>query len=1122
MNKSIIENGSNLVTVNEGGNTMATAMKSKKEEIIYQEDNYKIIQGKYGFSLKKKNLRNRWENASGITFSNMPIDVVVSGMAKGILGMSLAGIRVSSDIDIEKVKVKSAEIMGKIEPKYKPSKEEKVREDEINRQKTLEYILDTNAEVNKLHIAVATHPTNVNGVSGAIKLSKNKIGAVIYVKWSGDSASFSELMKSSNMMDIVKSYDFNITSAQKTQKGEFLFSSIKDYKDENDIDPNYVKDRWKAIGELIPKIAKIMDEKPIATKTTSPFSHLLSLEWAQNHFSNYEVAQQNNYTFIISKGSAFNISAKVYDDKGDADITISMQYLEDVDNLTKSKLSVIPKVIDAYKLTFNEDMNIFTGNIIAYQFNQMTSDSSAENAMRRLKSDLDAINTLIAKCIKDDNKIINQNEVNTFKGECDSIMGIEGKEVGKDGVQYDNIPTGVTDTTMKAKFTSKRVMCTIQVSNDSAEKQLKSNSEAFSKIGFNLNGTKLTISQSISVTYEIVKLYKAKFERALTLISKCLDQSKIKAKEITDKEFKSSIEVIEGNYWILTLKVDSVTNSDSGKDGKVIRDYIVKDKQDKVVASSNMLLNVSYDKVIAKRHDIQQLLDMDTPFYGVIGKFIERGLDNLLTNAVKDANQYIKAQEKKAQKKTKNEEANKLNDTITRLCNEKNAGAIFNSDHELCIVFPLNNLGRDALNKNRDTVLDTAKTYKTLAPSNPIKAQFDTLFQLATFKGNAENNLDRQIEVVKKGIAFLKNKQVKEEAIKKFVFEDKLVINMTLGVDEISAEIKLTDTNKEIAWDARGKDYPANTIYAKGKTRKEIVDNYKEQFTRHNLSGHMALGEITDGRPKEYKIIPYQHEPDIMQKVKGWLSPQQRQQEKLKAGMDNEKALLDMYNNKEKIVQTPKEATEIPKAETIPKFAMVSDDSMREQLFHLQDVAKKLHNIVDADPEINLFFLEEPKEFKKYKLPTVALGLVCYNMDYTKQDLKSNKVFKKFKTAKGTVGLGNWFTTTDPDGKPCKMALFLDKSWEKASDENRRKVDKLYRTIRLMESIGESIIVNGHKMLLESTNDKFTILSVGDLEFTIPTECIHINETTQVDDVAVDIKDDLLKKTKKRLKLKKK
>ena len=218
--------------------------------------------------------------------------------------------------------------------------------------------------------------------------------------------------------------------------------------------------------------------------------------------------------------------------------------------------------------------------------------------------------------------------------------------------------------------------------------------------------------------------------------------------------------------------------------------------------------------------------------------------------------------------------------------------------------------------------------------------------------------------------------------------------------------------------------------------------------------------------------------------------------------------------------------TPAPKAETIAKLSMVRDEDQKEQLKRLQVIAKKFANDLDADENINLIFLEEPSEFRKYKLPTVALGLICYDMNRDANDLKTDPVFKRFKAVKGTSLVGKWFKTEDSNGKPCRMVLFVDREFEKASPENGKLIRKLDKRVKMMESVGQYIQVCGKQMLLEAYDLETATFNYEGNTFTLKDKDMFLYETSQCDAICVDTKkEDMIEKAinkKRKLKVRKK
>lgn len=178
-------------------------------------------------------------------------------------------------------------------------------------------------------------------------------------------------------------------------------------------------------------------------------------------------------------------------------------------------------------------------------------------------------------------------------------------------------------------------------------------------------------------------------------------------------------------------------------------------------------------------------------------------------------------------------------------------------------------------------------------------------------------------------------------------------------------------------------------------------------------------------------------------------------------------------------------AQDTPKAEVKPKVGKVTDPDQKDQLERLALIAKLLSNQVDSDDNYTTVFLEEPKEFKKYKLPTVALALVCFDMSKSDAELKQSTLFKKFKAARGTSLVGKWFTS-DLNGRPCKMCIFIDKQYEIQSPETKKEVKKLDRRIKLMESIGDEIKVSGESFLLESVGNSYARVNKNGVTNVIP------------------------------------
>ena len=114
------------------------------------------------------------------------------------------------------------------------------------------------------------------------------------------------------------------------------------------------------------------------------------------------------------------------------------------------------------------------------------------------------------------------------------------------------------------------------------------------------------------------------------------------------------------------------------------------------------------------------------------------------------------------------------------------------------------------------------------------------------------------------------------------------------------------------------------------------------------------------------------------------------------------------------------------------KKSKVKDPEHVAQLERMKAYIKKIADVVDADNDFALRFLEEPKEFQKYKLPTVGVGLFYYG-DKSIAELEQNPLYKKVYRGRGLSILRKFFKTTDLNGEPCLLVLFVDNDYAKQS-----------------------------------------------------------------------------------------
>ena len=112
------------------------------------------------------------------------------------------------------------------------------------------------------------------------------------------------------------------------------------------------------------------------------------------------------------------------------------------------------------------------------------------------------------------------------------------------------------------------------------------------------------------------------------------------------------------------------------------------------------------------------------------------------------------------------------------------------------------------------------------------------------------------------------------------------------------------------------------------------------------------------------------------------------------------------------------------KAEVKPKMDKVTSEQ-KEQLTRIYNYAKKQLDLVNANPEINFIYLEEPKELEFHKLPSVGLMLYTYDMSKSSSELMKDPVVDKFNKSKSLKKYKLWHKTT-LDGKPIQGVIFID------------------------------------------------------------------------------------------------
>lgn len=177
-----------------------------------------------------------------------------------------------------------------------------------------------------------------------------------------------------------------------------------------------------------------------------------------------------------------------------------------------------------------------------------------------------------------------------------------------------------------------------------------------------------------------------------------------------------------------------------------------------------------------------------------------------------------------------------------------------------------------------------------------------------------------------------------------------------------------------------------------------------------------------------------------------------------------------------KEVAPPKNEVEPPNREVERgyKAGKVKDPEHKAQLDRMKSYIKKIADVVDADNDFALRFLEEPKEFQKYKLPTVGVGLFYYG-DKTPAELEQNALYKKVYRGRGLSILRKFFKTTDLNGEKCLLVLFVDGQYAK---ESKAKLIK-----ECLET-GNKVKINGRFYTVKSIHEnKFAIETIAGLMY---------------------------------------
>ena len=267
-----------------------------------------------------------------------------------------------------------------------------------------------------------------------------------------------------------------------------------------------------------------------------------------------------------------------------------------------------------------------------------------------------------------------------------------------------------------------------------------------------------------------------------------------------------------------------------------------------------------------------------------------------------------------------------------------------------------------------------------------------------------------------------------------------------------------------------------------GPDRDDLISQFIKHLNGQGIkanSGSFILNNVTDKRIK--KSVPYANDPTILPNAQDVKVPNTGVEDMGKVTPKAPASSSPVVNDIEPTDNgiDPKRKTEINY-----KTSAVKDPDHKAQLDRMKAYVKKIADVVDADNDFTLRFLEEPKEFTKYKLPTVGVGLFYYG-DKSIAELEQSPLYKKVYRGRGLSILRKFFKTTDQNGEKCLLVLFVDAQYAK---QTKAKLIK--------ESFEQNtkISINGKQYTIKAIyEDKFAIETiVGAMYIDMDSELIDL------------------------------
>lgn len=1099
-----------------------TKTKKVVTNVIREDDNYRLIEKNGAFTIQT-NTDGKWKifKESDMSFSRLPVEKAKVYYAKLMQFGSITSFKAQMAAK-EDVKNEIDRLFPEIEPKQ--DLREKLLQDATGTKPTLSpndvYVVDT---------------IDSSNVHSSVKLSNSILGGVVSVIWQKSDEEFSNFCRATDIFAILRKDGFEMKTARKVGD-KFLFSKMIHYKDINQLTINDVIQLQKESSKVAVKVNEILmeynrgnynDTTVADVGSARDLTSIIKLETLTSELRGYSnIVQTNTGYLIVKENNHLSLQCTISNTTNKGDIDIYLKYMNDVEKIKPiySELTGMNKIVSELGLKYNSTKDCLSRQAFTYDSKELAySDLIIANIKSFWSTALDYYENA-NKIIKDDLDLISKYVPNKdpFEDIVRSIINAEYIKTGSGAIQFNDVPIG-DKTKLKLKVVPSKLLATLYVDDVNLldarasgvihEELLIMKSLGFKETLTTTQG-KFILSEKSEMTEDKLRNIWEDILNAATTIDDMIEKVGRSVETKDTMTYETSEKVIERSGRKIILQTETF----SGTGTTYIMSYTIVDETGDIKAiSSNNNLGSSLDIVLSRVSDLEYLLERE--YYKSISVFLDKLSSSTLDKNLRDArNDENNAKAEAFIEDFKVRQDRALSE-LRKIADEKQV-PIFIDIFRVYVGLPTIDIASVKSTKIGEAVYRNPNLLKIAKAS-----ELNNLFHVAIAEGSSEllpeyvKGLPPKYSTLylgayNKAIDYI-DSYTAPAPVKKYELSSKLILNIDVYDDYLEGRVELEPEDVTEIWDMTGKTYPGGVIVMKGKNRVDLVEKYRNEFNLLKVTGSMSIGEVEDRRVK-LKNTPYENDPTIVTKIKGFEHNKAKSDDDIHRTMIGDDIysdkLKDYYKDREvdtsKRLPAKRSEDDIRSAERVAKLALVKDPYQREQLIRLAEISTRLVSKVDADNTFNSFFLEEPKEFKKYKLPTVALALTCYDLSLKHDDLKKTDLHKLFSRAKGIVVYGRWFSTTDPDGNPCKMSIWVDREFEKKAIEDKsdelKALKKFARYTKLHESIGDIIDYNGNMAIVESVNfDKVTLYD-GSMLF--EQDLDDIEESTQVSAVDTGVK----------------